>query len=42
MSRDLEGLALLKTILLNKEDHIFGVMDSLKLRRQEIDLHLSL
>ncbi|KAJ7480387.1 hypothetical protein B0H11DRAFT_2024898 [Mycena galericulata] len=41
MSRDLEGLALLKTILLDKEDQIFGMMDALKLRRQEIELHLS-
>ncbi|KAJ7920348.1 hypothetical protein B0H13DRAFT_1987178 [Mycena leptocephala] len=41
VSRDLEGLALLKTILLDKEDQIFGMMDALKLRRQEIELHLS-
>ena len=41
MSRGLEGLALLKTILLDKEEQIFGVMDVLKLRCQEIELHLS-
>ncbi|KAJ7937754.1 hypothetical protein B0H13DRAFT_1852390 [Mycena leptocephala] len=38
---DVEGLALLKTILVDREDRILGMMDALKLRRQEIELHLS-
>ncbi|KAJ6616575.1 hypothetical protein B0H10DRAFT_2219401 [Mycena sp. CBHHK59/15] len=41
LSDELEGLAVVEAILRNKEDHIFGVMDALKSRRQEIDLQLS-
>ncbi|KAJ7846021.1 hypothetical protein B0H13DRAFT_1908041 [Mycena leptocephala] len=41
MPNDVEGLTLVESIVRDKEDHIFGVMDALNSRRQEIELHLS-
>ncbi|KAJ7842101.1 hypothetical protein B0H14DRAFT_3140018 [Mycena olivaceomarginata] len=39
-TNDLEGLARVETVLHDNEDGIFRVMDVLKSRRQEIELHL--
>ncbi|KAJ7822388.1 hypothetical protein B0H14DRAFT_3146386 [Mycena olivaceomarginata] len=39
-TNDLEGLALVETVLHDNEDGIFRMMDVLKSRRQEIELHL--
>jgi hypothetical protein len=36
-TNDLEGLALVETVLRDNEDGIFRMMDILKSRRQEID-----
>ncbi|KAJ7909877.1 hypothetical protein B0H13DRAFT_2661314 [Mycena leptocephala] len=41
VSDDLEGLALVESMMGDKMDRIFDVMDALKLRCQEIQLHLS-